>query len=51
MTYFLFINGHICVMNESKAADLTVNFVTGDIQFSDVVFEIKKHTYRKSIKS
>jgi death on curing protein len=51
MPYFLFINGHICVMNESKAADLTVNFVTGEIQFSDVVFEIKKHAYRKSIKS
>jgi hypothetical protein len=36
---------------ECKAVDLTVNFVTGEIQFSDVVFEIKKHTYRKSINS
>ncbi|MDP4087053.1 MAG: type II toxin-antitoxin system death-on-curing family toxin [Bacillota bacterium] len=51
MTYFLFINGHVCVMNESRAADLTVNFVTGEIQFNEVVQEIKKHSYRKSIKS
>ncbi|MDX5475041.1 MAG: type II toxin-antitoxin system death-on-curing family toxin [Bacillaceae bacterium] len=51
MTYFLFINGHICVMNEKKAADLTVDFVTGQIIFTDVVNEVKKHTYRKSIKS
>jgi death on curing protein len=51
MTYFLFINGHVCVMNESRAADLTVDFVNGKIQFKEVVAEIKKHSYRKSIKS
>jgi death on curing protein len=51
MTYFLFINGHVCVMNESKAADLTVDFVTGKIQIKEVEKEIRKHSYRKSIKS
>lgn len=51
MTYFLFINGHVCVMNESRAADLIVDFVNGKIQFQEVVTEIKKHSYRKSIKS
>lgn len=51
MTYFLFINGHVCVMNESKAADLTVDLVTGKLDFKVVVTEIKKHSYRKSIKS
>ena len=51
ITYFLFINGHVCVMNERRAADITVNFVTGEIQFSEVVIEIKQHSYRKSIKS
>lgn len=50
MTYFLFINGHVCVMSESRAADLTVDFVKGNIQFLEVVLEIKKHSYRKSIK-
>lgn len=51
MTYFLFINGHVCVMNESKAADLTVDFVTNNLQFDEVLNEIKKHSYRKSAKS
>jgi death on curing protein len=51
MTNFLFINGHVYVMNESRAADLTVDFVTGKIQFNEVVPEIKQHSYRKSIKS
>jgi death on curing protein len=51
MTYFLFINGHVCVMNERRAADLTVDFVNGKIQFKEVVSEIKQHSYRKSIKS
>ena len=51
MTYFLFVNGHVCVMNEGRAADLTVDFVTGKIQFNEVLIEIKKHSYRKSIKS
>jgi hypothetical protein len=40
-----------CIMNESRAADITVNFVTGEIQFNEVVQEIKKHSYRKIIKS
>lgn len=51
MTYFLFINGHVCVMNESRAANLTVNFVNGKMKFKEVVSEIRIHSYRKSIKS
>lgn len=51
MTYFLFINGHVCVINERKAADLTVDFVTNKIQFKEVVLEIRNHSYRKSIRS
>ncbi|MBU8772158.1 type II toxin-antitoxin system death-on-curing family toxin [Cytobacillus oceanisediminis] len=51
MAYFLFINGHICVMNEEKAADLTVGFVIGDYSFEEVVAIIKSHSYRKSIQS
>lgn len=51
MTYFLFINGHVCVMNESEAANLTVNFVTGKIQFNEVEKAIRQYSYRKSIKS
>lgn len=50
MTYFLFINGHVCVMNEKEAADLTVEFVTNQISFEKVVTIIKKHTYKKSSK-
>lgn len=46
-TYFLFINGHVCVMNEKKSADLTVDFVTGTVSFEDVVQIIKSHSYRK----
>lgn len=51
MAYLLFINGHICVMNEEKAADLTVGFVIGDYSFKKVVAIIKSHSYRKSIQS
>ena len=42
MTYFLFINGHVCVMNEKHAADLTVDFVTGRITFEETVGIIGK---------
>lgn len=51
MTYFLFINGHICVMNEQQASDMTVNFVTGELKFEEVVQLIKNNSYRKSTKS
>ncbi|WP_273130486.1 type II toxin-antitoxin system death-on-curing family toxin [Bacillus weihaiensis] len=47
MTYFLFINGHVCVMNEKHAADLTVDFVTGRITFEETVGIIRKNTYHK----
>lgn len=48
MTYFLFINGHVCVMNEKKAADFTVDFVTGKITFDKAVKIIKKYSYQKT---
>lgn len=51
MTYFLFINGHVCVMNEKKAADLTVDFVVGKLTFEEVAKIIKEHSYRKSSQS
>ncbi|MDG5471224.1 type II toxin-antitoxin system death-on-curing family toxin [Jeotgalibacillus sp. ET6] len=51
MTYFLFINGHVCVMNEEEAADLTVDFVTKKRSFDEVVQFIKDRSYRKSNKS
>lgn len=47
MTYFLFINGHVCVMNEQKAADLTVNFVVGELSFQEVVQLVKSHSYHR----
>ncbi|MFT8319910.1 MAG: type II toxin-antitoxin system death-on-curing family toxin [Bacillus sp. (in: firmicutes)] len=47
MAYFLFINGHVCVMNEKDAADLTVNFVVGKITFDEIVRIIRKHSYHK----
>lgn len=46
-TYFLFINGHICAMNEKKASDLTVDFVNNKLSFEEVVQIIRKHSYRK----
>lgn len=51
MTYFLFINGHVCVMNEKLASDMTVNFVKHELSFEEVTALIKKHSYRKSIQS
>lgn len=51
MTYFLFINGHVCVMNEEKAATLTVDFVVGKLSFEEIVEIIKQHSYRKSNQS
>lgn len=51
MTYFLFINGHVCVMNENTAADLTVDYVIGNVKFEEVVSIVRKHTYRKSTQS
>ena len=48
MAYFLFVNGHVLVMNEEKASDLTVGFVVGDISFEEVVAILKQHSYRKS---
>ncbi|OXS78104.1 type II toxin-antitoxin system death-on-curing family toxin [Domibacillus enclensis] len=51
MTYFLFINGRICVMNEQQASDMTVNFVTGELKFEEVVQLIKNNSYQKSTKS
>lgn len=47
MTYFLFINGHVCVMNEKDAADLTVDFVVGKIDFQRAVEIVRKHSYHK----
>lgn len=47
MTYFLFINGHVCVINEQKAADLTVDFVIGKLSFEEVVKVVKSHSYHK----
>lgn len=47
MTYFLFINGHVCVMNEHKASDLTVDFVVGKLTFEDVVSMVRSHSYHK----
>jgi death-on-curing protein len=49
MAYFLFINGHICVMNEIDASDLTVNFVTGKIGFEEVVKVVKSKSYHKGM--
>lgn len=51
LTYFLFINDHVCVMNENKAADLTVDFVIGKRKFDEVVIVIRKHSYRKGTQS
>ena len=51
MTFFLFINGHICVLNEEKAADIPVDFVTGKITFDELVSIIRQHSYRKSFQS
>jgi len=47
----LFINGHVCVMNESTAADLTVDYVTGNVKFEEVVKKVRKNSYRKSTQS
>ena len=47
MTYFLFINGHVCVMNEYKASDLTVDFVNKKFSFEEVVQIVKKHSYHR----
>jgi len=48
MTYFLYINDHICYMNNEDAADLAVDFVTGKLSFESVVHIVKGKTYRKS---
>ncbi|MGO0062831.1 type II toxin-antitoxin system death-on-curing family toxin [Brevibacillus fluminis] len=48
MAYFLFINGHVLVMNEKKAADLTVGFVVGELTFEEVSQYIRKNSYYKS---
>lgn len=47
MAYFLFINNYVCVMSESDAADLTVDFVVGNLEFDEVVELVRKHSYRK----
>lgn len=47
MTYFLFINSHVCLLNEKSAADMTVDFVTGELKFEEVVRIVKDHTYKK----
>lgn len=47
MTYFLFLNGHVCVMNESKSSDLTVDFVNNKLSFEEVVRIIRRHSYHK----
>lgn len=51
MVYFLFVNGHVCTLNEKEAADLTVDFVVGSLSFEDVVSIVKGHSYRKSSQS
>ena len=48
MTYFLYVNDHICYMNNEDAANLTVDFVTGKLDFVSVVQIVKGKTYRKS---
>lgn len=47
MTYFLFLNGHVCVMNEKKSSDLTVNFVNNELTFEEVVQIIRSHSYHR----
>ena len=47
MTYFLFLNGHVCVMNESKSSDLTVDFVNNELSFGEVVSIIRSHSYHR----
>lgn len=47
MTYFLFINGHICLLNEQKASDLTVDFVNGKVSFDEVVRIVRSNSYHK----
>lgn len=49
MTYFLFINGYICLVSEKEGADLTVEFVTKDRTFEDIVQLLKENTYAKTI--
>lgn len=48
MTYFLFINGYICLVNEKEGADLTVEFVTKDRSFEDIVQLLKENSYGKT---
>ena len=48
MTYFLYLNDHVCYMNNEDGADLTVDFVVGKLGFKDVVEIIKGKTYRRS---
>jgi hypothetical protein len=38
-------------MNESRAADLTVDFVLGKKKFEEVVMIIRKYSYRKGTQS
>ena len=45
MTYFLFINGHNCMMSDKEAADMTVDFVTGNLTFEDTVALVRKRSY------
>ncbi|MBG9693199.1 type II toxin-antitoxin system death-on-curing family toxin [Lysinibacillus sp. UGB7] len=47
MTYFLFINGHVCVLNEKVASNLTVDFVTGKVKFEEVVQIVRANSYHK----
>lgn len=49
MIYFLLINEHVCIMNEQKASDLTVDFVTGKFTFEEAVGIIQVHSYKKII--
>jgi len=48
MTYFLYLNDHVCYMNNEDGADLTVDFVVGKLGFNDVVEIVKGKTYRRS---
>ena len=48
MTYFLYLNDHVCYMNNKDGADLTVDFVVGKLGFNDVVEIVKGKTYRRS---
>ena len=38
-------------MNESTAADLTVDYVAGNVKFEEVVKIVRKNSYRKSTQS